>query len=230
MARSRIKHGEAGYSAVKVDVQKTHVGLRILAIGEDPAILDPPDKLLHGRMVVAHDGEAVERQVSDQRQKGVLDRVEGLEVVEVLGIDVGDDHDVGRELEERPVALVGLDHHPVPGAEPRVGAIGVDDAPVDHGRVESGRLEQRRHERGGRRLAVGAGDRDALLEPHELGEHFGAANDRNAPRARRENFRIVALDGGRNDGDRGLAEIRRIVADEHCRALLPQALDVGAVA
>ena len=93
------------------------------------------------------------------------------------------------QLQERAVALVGLDHHPVAGPEPRVGAIGVDDAAVDHGRVESGGLEQRRHERGGRRLAVRAGDRDALLEPHQLGEHFGAANDRNAPRARRDELR-----------------------------------------
>ena len=215
---------------VKIDVQEAHVGLRILAVGEDPPILDAPDKLLHGRMIVAHDGEPVKRQVLDQRQKGVLDRVEGLEVVEVLGIDVGDDDDVGRKLEKRAVAFVGLDHHPVPGPEPRVGAIGVDDAAVDDRRVESGRLEQRRHERGGRRLAVSAGDRDALLESHQLGEHFGAANDRNAPRARRDDFRIVALDGGRNDDDRSGAEIRRVVADEDCRALLAQPLDVGAVA
>ena len=138
--------------------------------------------------------------------------------------------DVGGQLEERAVALVGLDHHPVPGPEPRVGAVGVDDAAVDHRRVESGRLEQRRHQRGGRRLAVSAGDRDALLEPHQLGEHFGAANDRNAARARRDDFRIVALDGGGNDDDRSAREIRRVVADEHRRALLAQSLDVGAVA
>ena len=181
-------------------------------------------------MIVAHDGEAVERQVLDQREKRVLDRVEGLEVVEVLGIDVGDDRDVGGQLQERAVALVGFDHHPVAGPEPGVRAISVDDAAVDDGRVETGRLEQRRHERGRRRLAVRAGDRDALLEPHELGEHFGAANDRNAPRARRDELGIVALHGGGNDDHRGRAEIRRVVADEHRRALLAQALDIGVVA
>ena len=116
-----------------------HVGLRILAVGQDAAVFDLADQLLHGRMIEAHDGEAIERQVLDQRQKGVLDRVEGLEMVEVLGIDVGDDRDVGGQLEERAVALVGLDHHPVAGAEPRVGAIGVDDAAVDHGRIEARR-------------------------------------------------------------------------------------------
>ena len=85
-----------GEPAGKVDVEKARVGLRILAIGQDAAVLDPPDQLLHRRMIEAHDGEAVKRQVLDQGQKGVLDGVEGLEMVEVLGIDVGDDRDVGR--------------------------------------------------------------------------------------------------------------------------------------
>ena len=156
------QHGEAGDAAGQVDVEQPDVGLRVLAIGEDAPVLDPADQLLHRRMVEAHHGEAVERQVLDQRQKGVLDRVEGLEMVEMLGIDVGDDGDVGRQLEEGAVALVGLDHHPVARAEPGVGAIGVDDAAVDDGRIEAGGVEQRRHQRGRRRLAVRAGDGDAV--------------------------------------------------------------------
>ena len=64
-------------------------------------------------------------------------------MVEVLGIDIGDDGDVGRQLEEGAVGFVGLHHHPVAGAEPRVGAVGVDDAAVDHGRIETFRLDQR---------------------------------------------------------------------------------------
>ena len=75
-----------------------------------------------------------------------------------------------------------------------------------------------------------AGDGDALLEPHQFGQHLGAANDGNAPRARRDEFGIVALDRGRDDDDRGRAEIGRVVADEDGRALLAQALDVGVVA
>ena len=157
------EHGEAGDAGAGLDVEQADVGLRVLAIGEDPPVLDLADQLLHRRMVEAHHGEAVERQVLDEGQKGVLDRVEGLEMVEVLGVDVGDDRHVRRQLEEGAVALVGLDHHPVAAAEPGVGAVGVDDAAVDHGRVEPGRLEQRRHQRGGGRLAVGAGDRDACL-------------------------------------------------------------------
>ena len=115
------QHRKPGEPAGKVDVEQARVGLRILAIGQNAPVLDPPDQLLHGRMIEAHDGEAVKRQVLDQGEKGLLDRVEGLEVVEVLGVDVGDHRDVGGQLEEGAVAFVGLDHHPVAGAEPRVG-------------------------------------------------------------------------------------------------------------
>ena len=58
-----------------------------------------------------------------------------------------------------------------------------------------------------------AGDGHALLEPHEFGEHLGPPNDGNAPRARRDDLRIVAPDGGRNDDHRGGAEIDLVMAD-----------------
>ena len=139
-----------------------------------------PDQRLHHRMVGAHHREAVERHVLDEGAEGLLHRLEGLEVVEMLGVDVGDDGDVGRQLQEGAVGLVGLDHHPVAGAEPRIGAVGVDDAAVDDGRIEAAGIEQRGDQRGGRGLAVRAGDRDAALQPHQLGQHLGAAHDRQA--------------------------------------------------
>ena len=151
-------------------------------------------------------------------------------MIEMLGIDIGDDRDVGRQFQEGAVALVGLDHHPVALPAPRVGAVGVDDAAVDDRRIEPGGVEQSRDQRGRRRLAVGAGDGDALLQAHQLGEHFGAAHDGNAAQPRGRQFRIVALDRGRDDDHRGVAEMRGVMPDEYGRAMLAQALDVGVVA
>lgn len=81
-------------------------------------------------------------------------------MVEMFGIDVGDDRDRPVEAQEAAVALVGLDHHPVAGAETRIRAVIVDDAAVDHGRVDPPRVEQRRNEARRRRLAVRPRDRD----------------------------------------------------------------------
>ena len=181
--------GEARLAVGMVEIGEPHVGLRVFAIGDDAAVLDPSDQQLHHRMVGAHHGEAVERHVLDESAKRLLHRVEGLEMIEMLRVDVGDDGDVGRKLQEGAVGFVGLDHHPVAGAEPRIGAVGVDDAAVDHGGIEPAGVEQRGHERRRRGLAVGAADRDAALEPHQLGQHLGAAHHRQALGARRRELR-----------------------------------------
>ena len=84
----------------------------------------------------------------------------------MLGIDIGHHRDVGRQLQERAVRFIGLDHHPVAGAKPRIRAVGIDDAAVDHSRVEAAGVDERGDQRGGRCLAVRAADCDAALEPH----------------------------------------------------------------
>ena len=58
--------GEFGDAARHGDVQEPNVGLRVLAVGQHPPVLDPADQLLDGRMIEAHDGEAVEGQVLDR--------------------------------------------------------------------------------------------------------------------------------------------------------------------
>ena len=224
------QHCEGLPAAVVAEIGEPHVGLRIFAVGDDAAVLDAADQALHDRMIGAHHGEAVERHVLDEGAERILHRDEGLEVVEMLGVDVGDDGDVGRQLQERAVGFVGLDHHPVAGAEPGVGAVGVDDAAVDHGRIEIRGIEQRRDERRRRGLAVGAGDGDAAFQPHQLGQHLGAAHHRQALLAGGNEFRVVALDRRRHHQHLGAVEVLRLVADGDLGALVAQPLDVGVVA
>ncbi len=90
----------------------------------DAPIGDAPDELLHRRMVEAHHREPVEGHVLDEGAECLLDGVVGLEMVEMLGIDVGDDRDIGRKLEEGAVRFVGFDHHELARAHARVGAVG----------------------------------------------------------------------------------------------------------
>ena len=181
-----------------------------------------PTMRLHHRMIDAHHGKAVERHVLDEIAERVLHRLERLEVIEMLRVDIGDDGDVGRQFQKRAVALVGFHHHPLAGAQPRIGAVGIDDAAIDHGRIEIAGIEQGRDHRGGRGLAVGARDRNAAFEPHQFGQHFGAAHHRNALGARRHQFRIVALDRGRDHDDVGAVDVLGLVADRDLDALFAQ--------
>ena len=222
-------HVEQRRRAVHAMVAEAHIGLRVLAIGDDAAVLDAGDQRLHFRMVGAHHAEAVERHVLDELPESLANLVEGAVVVEMLGIDVGDDRDVGRQLQERAVALVGLDHHPLARAHAGIGAVGVDDAAIDHGRVEPAGVEQRRDHRGRRGLAMRAADGDRLAEAHQFGQHLGAPHDRQQLFARRLEFRIGFLDRGRDDDHFGVAEIFGAVADEALDALVAQPLHIGAV-
>ena len=82
---------------------------------------------------------------------------------------------------KRAVALVGLHHHPVAGAQPRVGAVGVDDAAVDHGRIEAARPPARRRS-ATVVVVLPCVPPTAIdhLQPHQLGQHLGAAHHRHA--------------------------------------------------
>ena len=182
------------------------VGAARGAVGEQAAAvtaqLEPLDHVARHRMIDAGDGEAIEGNVAEEGLELAMHVLDRLEVVEVLGVDVGDDADLRRQAHEGAVALVGLDDHPLALAEARVGAPVLDDAAGDHRRIDAGRGEDVGDERGRRRLAVRAGDRHGRIEPHQLGEHLGAADDGKALGARRLELRVAGLDGGGDDDER----------------------------
>src|SRR4051794_21057008 len=101
-----------------------------------------PNQHWHHRWGGTHKGKTMERHVLNEGAESLLHGVEILEMVEVLGIDIGDDGDVGRQLQERTIGFVRLDYHPVTGAKPRIRPIGIDDAAVNHSRIESARIDQ----------------------------------------------------------------------------------------
>ena len=120
-------------------------------------------------------------------------------VVEVVGLDVGQDRPVQRQLEVGAVALVGLDDEPLAarpvGAGAGVGDVAADDEARRQPASASGEHQHRRR----RRLAVGAGD----------GERPGPGADRRQhprPPQRRDALLagLVELDvRGRDRGRRG---------------------------
>jgi hypothetical protein len=200
----------------------------LVAVGHQAAVLDPRGQGLDFGVVGADRREAVERDVLDEVLEALLHRVEVAPVVQVLGVDVGDDGHGGLQLQERPVALVGLDHDPVALADLGVGAVGVDDPAVDHGRVQGAGVQQGGDHRGGGGLAVRAAHGDRELQPHQLGQHLGAAHQRQALVAAGGHLDVVGLDRGGIDDGRRAFDIGRVLADEDPRAQLFQPLGIGA--
>ncbi len=212
-----------------IEIDQAHVGLRVFAVSEDTPILQLADQRLHHRMVGAHHSKAVERDILDEGAKRILHRIECLEMVEVLRIDIRDDRDIGRQFQKRPIGFIGLNDHPVSAAEPRIGAVCIDDPAIDHRRIEAAGVKQRCNKRRRRGLAVRARNRDAAFQPHQFGEHLGAAHHRQALGTRSNELRVVTFDCGGDDDHVGAVYVFRLVTDGDFDAFVTQAIDVGTV-
>jgi hypothetical protein len=79
-----------------------------------------------------------------------------------------------------------------------------------------------------------AGDRDAVLETHQLGQHLRARNHRDDFLLRGDHFRVGSRHRRRDDHDLGLTDVGFVMADENAAAELFQPtrrfgrLEVGA--
>ena len=187
--------------------------LRAGAVG-DHAPTDAGQDPLDVLVVEAEDGCAVERDLIDELGEGGFDFIDPAGVVvEVLAVDVGDDGEDGRELQERAIALVGLDHEELAGPETGVAAAHGADASADNDcGVKSGVDEDGRDHRRRGGLAVAAGDCDAELQPHEFGEKFASGNYGDADPPGFLNFGVGLIDGGADDERLGSFDVLRGVA------------------
>ena len=205
------------------NVLGTHVGRRVEAVTDD-LLRNLRHDLAHVGVVGAEDGNAVERQTLEEIDKRLFQPPEVVTIgLHVIGVDVGDDRDHRRQEEEGRVGLVSFGHQKVARTEARVGAGGIQTSADDEGRVHGAFGQNRRHEAGRRRLAVRAGDGDALLQTHQLGEHLRARHQRHFPFARRHDFGVVGLDCCGNHHRVGLADILGGVPGVDADALRRQA-------
>ena len=151
----------------------------------------------------------------------------------MIELDVGEHRDLGLEVQERAVGLVGLDHHPVAAAPHGVRLLAAAGQRQLRTHGVSDRLAARRQRvrdhRGRRRLAVRARDGDHAAHRHGLGEQLPAVVDP----GRRDD---LGQRGGNRRGDDQLGTgrgVRGVVADlrrDAGRAQLVEVRGLGRVA
>jgi hypothetical protein len=118
--------------------------------------------------------EADDLWARDLRQvliKAIDDRLLGAVVVEVVDLDVGEDGAEKRQGEVCAVALVGLDHQPLPSCPLRPRAHVGDVAADDEAGARTGLGQDEHQHRGGGGLAVCAGDCERLCHRADRREH-----------------------------------------------------------
>src|SRR5499427_9471639 len=208
----------------ELQAARDQIRARLEPVRDDP-LLEAREQELDIGLVQAEDGRAVEGHLVDEGDEGVADRVEGAVVVEVLGVDRCDDRDRRGELQERAVGLVGLGDEEVALAQARVRAEARHPTADDDRRVEAALGQDGADHRGGRGLAVGARDGNAVLEAHQLGEHLGAGDRRDLLPAGGLDLDVVARDRRRIDDHVRALDVAGLVADEDLRAQLREPLD-----
>src|SRR6266436_1747858 len=204
---------EAAGHARELQPARDEVGTRLEPVRDDP-LLDAREQELDVRLIQAQHRRAVERHLVDERDERVADHVEAPVVVEVLGVDRRDDRDRRRQLQERPVGLVGLGDEELALAQSRVRAEARHSPPHDDRRIEAALGQNGADHRRRGRLAVRARHRDAVLEAHQLGEHLRARDRRDLALARGLDLDVVPRDRRGIDDDVRALDVRGLVADE----------------
>ncbi len=187
---------EQGMPLLIAQIDRAHIGLRVEPIGHHAPIGDPAHKGLNLGVIGAANRQPIKGNVRHEIKKPLTQRIETAPMFHMFGVDIGDHRNRGRQAVECAVGLVRLDHHPFALPHARVRSIGMDDPAIDDRGIKPARIQQLRHHRRGRGLAMGAGNSDIGFQPHQLAQHFGAPHHRQAARARGIEFRIARLDRG----------------------------------
>ena len=153
----------------------------------------------------------------------------GAPIDQMVWIDVGDNGDLRRILQERAVALVRLDHQDIPATDMTARLRTGERTADDEGRVQRGTGEHGGDHRGGSRLAVSAGDRDPSPVQHERAKGCAAVQHPKAPPSGLDQFGIVVPDGRRCHDRTGLPQLICRVTDVDSRASGLQCPQVGRV-
>ena len=155
-------------------------------------------------------------------EKGGVDAIAGLVVVEMILVHVCDDVDDRQEAQKRAVRFVSFGYQIFAMAEMRVGSVGIEPPADDHGRIKPGGIKNGSGQRRGGGFAVRARNGDALTQTHELGQHFRARNNGDIAAAGFGQFRVFIADGRRLDEHLHVAHVFSRVAHGHLCAKLPQ--------
>ena len=195
---ARTKHRVLHLKPAGFHVHRAHLSLFRETIGNH-ALCDLRDDGAGVLIVIAEHRDAVERQPLDKHREGLLQTLEIVPVgIHVVLVNIRDDREHRRKIEERRVRLVRFSDEVLTCSETGVRA-GLHQLAADHKcRIKAACRNQRRRERRRRGLAVRAGDRDTLSEAHQFREHHGTRNDRDMLGAGFHHFGVIFVNRGGN--------------------------------
>ena len=87
-------------------------------------------------MVETHNAGTIKRNILHVAHKRIVQVFKTAVMLQMFGVDIGDNAHGRGQTHKSAVAFIGFNHHPVARTKPRIGAIGIDNATIDNGRIE----------------------------------------------------------------------------------------------
>ena len=178
---------------IRHNILGAHLGVGRKAVSGHRALHLRQDAA-HIGVVHAQYGMAIKWQPMQKIDKSLLKFFQAVVVsIHMVGVDVGHHGHHRLQTQKRSIRLIRFGHQEIALAQPGVGTGGLQPAADDKGRIQAGGAQHRGHQTGGGGFAMGAGNGDALLETHQLGQHHGARHHRNARGLGSQHFRVVGF-------------------------------------
>ena len=183
-------------AVISTDILCTDIGIFIQTVAHD-LLGDLRHDVIDVRIIRAQHGHTIEGQTLEEVHEGLLQLTEIVPIgFHMIGIDVRHHGDHRRQAQERRIGLIGFGHQKITLAEARIGTRRIKPATNHKGGVKAALTQNRSNQTGRRRFTVRTGNRDTLLQPHQLGQHLGARHDRNTRLTGGDHFRVICLYGG----------------------------------
>ena len=229
---SPVHDVKGGHGADALHVGGVHVRGICHAVGDYMAL--QAGHRVHGIFVVPvhHHVAGLRRNVGGEFPEGLLDVLNILEKVQMVGLNIGDDRHGGEEFQERVIVFAGLHDDCVALAHAVAGGLQQGQGAADH---DGGILLRGHHDMGahggGGGLAVGAGDaQGVIVVPHYGAPGLRPLEHRDSTAAGLYDLRVVVMDGrGADDELRVRLYVFGPVADEHFYTHGAQVLHLVAV-
>ena len=207
-------HGGKGRVALRVI---SDVGGAVITAGQpvgQRAVRALFDQRAYKRIVRTADERAVGGQPVQKFFKSTDDVLHGLEVVQMIVIDVADERNGRGKRQKALHVFAGLRDEQVAAADPNAAAERIHIAADVDGRIRVRRLSDAGEHGGDGSFAMTAGDGDNLMESGgDLAQRHAALKLRNAPLRCNDALRVIRLDRGGVDHKIRAVKICARVAD-----------------
>ena len=170
---------------------------------------------LHVRVVEAQNSLTVERNLVHELHEGILDFLDVLVGIQVIGIDIGDNGRRRHHRKEATVKFVTFGNQVITAAHLGAAPLALHDTAHNNGRVKACIFPNLAYDRSGRRLTMSTRNRKRVLHTHEFTEHFGAADYRNTAVTGFDKFWIIVRDSRRINHQVGIFDILGFMLRKH---------------